>query len=207
MATNIVTGWKLFSPEERDKLDKNDIKKQFKVLCILFKDRCFEGLINCGLECERGIRIEIDVDIHPEKRWDTIRQLTSKFTIYIIQFSTKITESIHMAQNMKELSYESFQEDLLEKEQEKIEQIAISEAFTVRTTFPSAKPRYDDMKQSSDNCEDVIIKAIEKLKHQQKNNNKESAHMIADEILCNVLETLGHKTLVEKYRQVGKWYA
>ena len=35
----------------------------------------------------------------------------------------------------------------------------------------------------------------------------EDDHIRADEILCEVLEKLGHHRLVESYHRVGKWYA
>ncbi len=37
--------------------------------------------------------------------------------------------------------------------------------------------------------------------------NYEIGHSTADWILCEFLEELGHKDLVDLYDQVGKWYA
>ena len=35
----------------------------------------------------------------------------------------------------------------------------------------------------------------------------ESNHAEADEILCNLLEELGYKKLVDEFRKLEKWYA
>jgi hypothetical protein len=39
------------------------------------------------------------------------------------------------------------------------------------------------------------------------NGDQGAAHYDADKILCRVLRMLGYRALVEKYEQVGKWYA
>ena len=48
---------------------------------------------------------------------------------------------------------------------------------------------------------------IERLRECQKDSDTESAHGDADDILCDVLETLGLNDLVEEYDKIGKWYA
>ena len=52
------------------------------------------------------------------------------------------------------------------------------------------------------------LKEINK-KLEQKNNryDQESAHIEADEILCNFLKDLGYDTLLECYWDIPKWYA
>lgn len=50
-------------------------------------------------------------------------------------------------------------------------------------------------------------KYMEALKAAQQNNDTESAHVNADDILCNLLEDLGYKPIVEEYHKVDKWYA
>lgn len=47
---------------------------------------------------------------------------------------------------------------------------------------------------------------IEKLK-KQCTGDKENDHLVADNILCQLLVTLGYNDLVEEYHKVGKWYA
>lgn len=143
MAGQIVTGWKLISAAERDDLDERDIETQFKLLCILLRDKAYEGLINCILEMSRGIIIVIDVDISPEKRWNTIKQLTKHFTIYILQFSTKIQESISMAWNQEEIGYGGrVQNEIFAEEERRVQIVASSEIEFIKAFFPSATPRY-----------------------------------------------------------------
>lgn len=52
-----------------------------------------------------------------------------------------------------------------------------------------------------------IAEAISQLKDLQESNDVESAHAEADDILCTVLEVLGHSELVKEYKEVEKWYA
>lgn len=52
-----------------------------------------------------------------------------------------------------------------------------------------------------------IAEAISQLKDLQESNDVESAHAEADDILCTVLEVLGHSELIEEYKKVEKWYA
>lgn len=49
--------------------------------------------------------------------------------------------------------------------------------------------------------------AVEKLKALHKNGDRESAHVYADEILCEFLKSLGYSDVVEAWDGVGKWYA
>lgn len=51
--------------------------------------------------------------------------------------------------------------------------------------------------------------AIERLKECQKDDEKdrESAHLAADMILCDLLIHLGHEEVVMEWELVGKWYA
>ena len=49
--------------------------------------------------------------------------------------------------------------------------------------------------------------AIQKLKEAQKNDDTESAHGIADGVLCSLLCELGYGDVVTEYRSVDKWYA
>jgi TRAP-type uncharacterized transport system substrate-binding protein len=38
-------------------------------------------------------------------------------------------------------------------------------------------------------------------------DNVEKSHMNADEILCQVLQALGYKELVDIYIEIDKWYS
>ena len=48
---------------------------------------------------------------------------------------------------------------------------------------------------------------MDKLKAAQENPDVESAHADADQVLCDLLEFLGYKKVVEEYHKVEKWYA
>ena len=48
---------------------------------------------------------------------------------------------------------------------------------------------------------------MKRLKEAQEDRDTESAHADADEVLCDLLEALGYKKVVEAYRKVSKWYA
>ena len=49
--------------------------------------------------------------------------------------------------------------------------------------------------------------AIKELADQIDNTDYEGAHLAADEILCEFLESEGHSDLVYEYKKVGKWYS
>lgn len=49
--------------------------------------------------------------------------------------------------------------------------------------------------------------AVKLLKAQQENGDTETAHAVADSIICDLLETLGYGDVVAEYRKVEKWYA
>lgn len=54
----------------------------------------------------------------------------------------------------------------------------------------------------------MIEQYIEELKSLANYSDPEMNHFRADEILCEALEYLGHKSLVEAYNNVEpKWYA
>jgi len=48
---------------------------------------------------------------------------------------------------------------------------------------------------------------VERLQAEVDNDDTECAHGNADDILCELLEKLGYKEVVEKYNEVSKWYA
>jgi uncharacterized transporter YbjL len=50
-------------------------------------------------------------------------------------------------------------------------------------------------------------KALIKLKKLQKNEDIESAHCGADNVLCDLLKTLGFEDVVQEYYKVEKWYS
>lgn len=49
--------------------------------------------------------------------------------------------------------------------------------------------------------------ALQELKELKDSGDPESAHGRADDVLCNLLKTLGYKDVVEAYATVPKWYA
>ncbi len=48
---------------------------------------------------------------------------------------------------------------------------------------------------------------VKRLQAEVDNDDTECAHVEADNILCELLEKLGYKDVVEKYNKVSKWYA
>lgn len=48
---------------------------------------------------------------------------------------------------------------------------------------------------------------INKLKKIQEFGDTEGAHSMADGVLCDFLESLGYKDIVDEYDKVEKWYA
>lgn len=73
----------------------------------------------------------------------------------------------------------------------------------------------DCMRQHVKDCSTLVDgtgsfstkKYMKALKAAQQNNDIESAHADADDILCSMLEDLGYKLTVEEYHKVPKWYA
>lgn len=49
--------------------------------------------------------------------------------------------------------------------------------------------------------------AIEALKKQQDNGDTEEAHGYADDILCELLNSLGYEAVTAEFDKVHKWYA
>lgn len=49
--------------------------------------------------------------------------------------------------------------------------------------------------------------AIERLKTQQTCSDEEAAHVSADNILCELLESLGYSDVVREWKKVKKWFA
>ena len=54
-----------------------------------------------------------------------------------------------------------------------------------------------------------IIKdeAIQKLKIEGDNSCREMGHVNADNILCEVLISLGYKDVITEYHKIKKWFA
>ena len=50
-------------------------------------------------------------------------------------------------------------------------------------------------------------KAIQMLKQEQQNFDTEAAHAKADDILCELLISLGYQDVVAEYNKANKWYA
>lgn len=49
--------------------------------------------------------------------------------------------------------------------------------------------------------------AIAALKLEQQNRDREVAHAKADDVLCELLRSLGYGDVVDEFEEVGKWYA
>lgn len=49
--------------------------------------------------------------------------------------------------------------------------------------------------------------AIRQLKLAQASLDTEAAHCSADEVLCELLESLGFSDVVDAWKEVSKWYA
>lgn len=49
--------------------------------------------------------------------------------------------------------------------------------------------------------------AIDRLKEQQGSGDIEAAHIIADEIICQLLISLGYEDVIAEYNKFYLWYA
>lgn len=49
--------------------------------------------------------------------------------------------------------------------------------------------------------------AIDALKDEQQSGDTEIAHCSADDVLCDLLKSLGYQDVVDEYDKVKKWYA
>jgi len=49
--------------------------------------------------------------------------------------------------------------------------------------------------------------AINELKQWQAHDDTEIEHLRADEVLCDLLISLGYQDVVDEWKEVGKWYA
>lgn len=49
--------------------------------------------------------------------------------------------------------------------------------------------------------------AIKALKQWQGDTDEEIAHSRADDILCDLLISLGYSGVIEEYEKITKWYA
>ena len=50
------------------------------------------------------------------------------------------------------------------------------------------------------------LDAIKKLKECQDSCDTERAHREADEVLCELLTSLGYEDVVKEYEQIEKWF-
>lgn len=63
---------------------------------------------------------------------------------------------------------------------------------------------YDDIIKKQDS-----LLVIARLKEQQRisEDDPESAHVEADDILCDFLKNLGYEDIVIEYEKIDKWYS
>ena len=52
-----------------------------------------------------------------------------------------------------------------------------------------------------------LQEAVEELKKLQESNDPEDAHERADDILCQLLESMNCEEAVKEFEKIGKWYA
>jgi len=57
------------------------------------------------------------------------------------------------------------------------------------------------------NREEAILKLKEQRKIVDEGGDKEVPHCEADDILCELLISLGYKDVVDEYEEIEKWYA
>lgn len=55
--------------------------------------------------------------------------------------------------------------------------------------------------------EQELSNYITQLRELQSSDDIETAHVLADNILCEILETLGYDGIVNEYTKIDKWYA
>lgn len=60
---------------------------------------------------------------------------------------------------------------------------------------------------SSSNGRVRMEQAVNQMRELQKLGDAEIAHSLADDLLCEMLETLGCHDLVAEWRKINKWYA
>ena len=69
----------------------------------------------------------------------------------------------------------------------------------------------DEWEKTSIESEDIPITVMfsymNRLKDAQETTDIESGHAEADDVLCDLLTTLGYKKLVDEYYKVKKWYS
>lgn len=58
-------------------------------------------------------------------------------------------------------------------------------------------------KRYNKDCEDYFVERIKEA----SNHGVEEGHYLADGILCDLLEAIGYKKVVEEYNKINKWYA
>lgn len=46
-----------------------------------------------------------------------------------------------------------------------------------------------------------------KQKYEIEQDDEEAAHVLADTVLCDLLESLGYTDIVEEFNSIHKWYA
>ena len=54
---------------------------------------------------------------------------------------------------------------------------------------------------------ECIKRIVEKLNRLAYSGDREMAHAEADDLLCEVVDLLGHGEVTHAYSQISKWYA
>ena len=55
--------------------------------------------------------------------------------------------------------------------------------------------------------QELANEAIKRLKEADKIGDEETAHVIADRVLCELLKELGYQSVVDAFDDVSKWYS
>lgn len=75
------------------------------------------------------------------------------------------------------------------------------DGLSAATILTRTKPEVIEMRKA------LSDEMVSRLQKEVNNNDKERTHVNADDILCELLEKLGYKDVVEKYNEVSKWYS
>ena len=73
--------------------------------------------------------------------------------------------------------------------------------------IPHSSSNHEETKMNEFDVYDEVKHAKKILKELAESGDYEVAHAHADDLLCDVLRTMGHHSLVDAYEKVGKWYA
>lgn len=53
----------------------------------------------------------------------------------------------------------------------------------------------------------LLVEYVEKMKNANCQGDRETNHIMADSVLCELLVKLGYKDVVKEFDNIRKWYA